>query len=95
MLLYLSCVRYANTQEIQHSIICSKRENAHLFETQHFYSFSCNYFPYTKNSYFLCLFVCLFVFWRNSPQWAMASSFMKFLDHTQRRTTVGRTPLDE
>jgi len=26
----------------------------------------------------------------------MASSFlMRFLDHTQRRTTVGRTPLDE
>jgi len=27
---------------------------------------------------------------------AMASSFlMRLLDHTQRRTTVGRTPLDE
>jgi len=25
----------------------------------------------------------------------MASSYMRFLDHTQRRTTVGRTPLDE
>ena len=25
----------------------------------------------------------------------MASSFMRFLDRTQRRTTVGRTPLDE
>ena len=37
-------------------------------------------------------FVC---FWRDSPQWARASSFMRFLDHTQRRTTVGRTPLDE
>ena len=29
------------------------------------------------------------------PQWARASSFTRFLDHTQRRTTVGRTPLDE
>jgi len=29
------------------------------------------------------------------PQWARVSSFTKFLDHTQRRTTVGRTPLDE
>jgi hypothetical protein len=29
------------------------------------------------------------------PQWARASSFMRFLDHTQRRTTVGRTSLDE
>ena len=25
----------------------------------------------------------------------MASSFFRFLDHTKRRTTVGRTPLDE
>jgi len=37
----------------------------------------------------------LFCFWRNSPQWAIASSFTRFLDQTQRRTTVGRTPLDE
>jgi hypothetical protein len=34
-------------------------------------------------------------FFCNSPQWARASSFTSFLDHTQRRTTVGRTPLDE
>jgi len=38
------------------------------------------------------LFVC---FWRKSPQWAMASSFTRFLDHTQRRTSVDRTTLDE
>jgi len=29
------------------------------------------------------------------PQWAMASSFTRFLDHTQWRTAVGRNPLDE
>ena len=38
--------------------------------------------------------VFLFRFWRNSPQWAMASSFTRFLDHTQRRNTVDRTPLE-
>ena len=38
------------------------------------------------------LLVCLC---RIIPQWAMASSITRFLDHTQRRTTVGRTPLDE
>ena len=27
--------------------------------------------------------------------WALASLFSRFLDHTQRRVTVGRTPLDE
>jgi len=32
--------------------------------------------------------------WRCGPTRAMASSFLRFLDHTQRRTTVGRTPLD-
>ena len=41
---------------------------------------------------FVCLFVC---FWRYSPQWARASLFTGFLDNTQRRTTVVRTPLDE
>ena len=42
--------------------------------------------------YHKVLFVC---FWRNSSQWVMVSSFTRFLDHTQRRTTVGRTTLDE
>ena len=31
--------------------------------------------------------------WPNAG--AMANSFLGFLDHTQRRITVGRTPLDE
>ena len=35
-----------------------------------------------------------FIF-RNSAQWAMASLFFRFLDHTQRRITIARTPLDE
>ena len=33
-------------------------------------------------------------FWRNCPQLAM-TSFTRFLDHTQRRNTVGRTSLYE
>jgi hypothetical protein len=33
-------------------------------------------------------------FWRNSLQWARASPFIRFLDHTQRQTTAVRTPLD-
>ena len=36
-----------------------------------------------------------FFLWRCGPTRAMTSSFLRFLDHTQRRTTVGRTPLDE
>ena len=30
-----------------------------------------------------------------APSGSMAASFTKFLDHTQRRTTVGTTPLNE
>ena len=33
--------------------------------------------------------------WRCGPTRVMATSFLKFLDHIQRRITVGRTPLDE
>jgi len=36
-----------------------------------------------------------FFLWRCGPMRAMASSLLRFLDHTQRRTTFGRTPLDE
>ena len=38
--------------------------------------------------------IFLFI-WHSSPQWARTSPFTRFLDHTQRRTTVDRTPLDE
>jgi len=38
------------------------------------------------------LFVCL---WQDSSHWARPSSFTRFLPHTQWRTIVGRTPLDE
>jgi len=39
---------------------------------------------------------CFFFFlWRCDPTWIMASLFLRFLDHAQRCTTVGRTPLDE
>ena len=43
----------------------------------------------------LFAFVCFFVFGATAPQWARTSSFTRFLYHTQRRTTVGRTSLDE
>ena len=36
-----------------------------------------------------------FLLWRCDPVQVMASSFLRFPDHTQRRTTAGRTPLEE
>jgi hypothetical protein len=51
------------------------------------------YFPYPVRSFSSDL---SFPFlWRCDPTRVMASSFLRFLDHTQRRTTVGRTPLDK
>ena len=44
---------------------------------------------------FVCSFVRSFVFDATAPQWARVSSFPRILDHTQRRNTDGRTPLDE
>jgi hypothetical protein len=37
----------------------------------------------------------LFFLWGCDPTQVMSSLFLRFLDHTQRCTTVGRTPLDE
>jgi len=48
---------------------------------------------------FIYILLFLFVYLAQQPppppQWVMASSLLRFLDHTQRRTIVGRTPLDE
>jgi len=41
------------------------------------------------------IFFNFFFLWLCGPTWAMISSFLRFLDHTQRCITVGRTPLDE
>ena len=40
-------------------------------------------------------FTLFFFLWRCGPTRAMASSFLRFLDHTQWGITVRRTPLDE
>ena len=36
---------------------------------------------------YIYIYVCIYIY--------MEHQFLMFLDHTQRRTTVGRTPLDE
>ena len=45
----------------------------------------------------LLYIIILFSLAATAPQWALASSFTRFvfLDHKQRHTTVGRTPLNE
>ena len=41
------------------------------------------------------MFSIFFLFGATAPQWVRTSSFTRFINHTQRRTTVCRTPLDE
>ena len=52
-------------------------------------------FPTTNVLYYYYYYYYHFFIWRSSPQYARASLFTRFLDHTQWRTIVGRTPLDE
>ena len=52
-----------------------------------------SYFEYISS--FLGFLANFSPFWRCDPKRAMASSFLMFLDHTQRRSTVGRAPMDE
>jgi hypothetical protein len=58
----------------------------------------------SMQSIFTCGVCCLFFFlalqlivvvFSTARQRPLASSFSRFLDYTQRRSTVGRTPLDE
>ena len=62
-------------------------------------SFVLRYTSHCQEQSIVCLFIFLalqhiVVF--STARWrALASSFSRFLDHIQRRATVGRTPLDE
>ena len=40
---------------------------------------------------YIYIYIHIFFLWRCDPKRVMASSFLRFLDHTQRRTTVGRS----
>jgi hypothetical protein len=51
-----------------------------------------SYKHFMSSEWFIDIF---FPLWRCGPTQTMASSFLRFLDHTQRLTTVDRTPLDE
>jgi hypothetical protein len=68
-------------------------ESKFLKQTSRAYMF---HIAFVKN--YICprsITVSYLFLWLCSPARAMASSSTRFLDHTQRRATVGRTPLDE
>ena len=59
------------------------------------HSTECNLGHFSQRLTLLPIMKATVCFWRHSPQWARVSSFTRLLDHTQRRTTEGRTPLEE
>jgi hypothetical protein len=74
--------------------------NCKYFVTRQNYCSDWFYHPpnTTFFSYSYCIIVLnlvAFFLWLCDPTQVMASSFTRFLDHTQQRTTAGRTPLDE
>jgi len=62
-----------------------------------FYLFICLFYLFLYLFIYIYIYIYLFIFCCGAAtqRGVMASSFLMFLDHTQRRTTVGRTPLDE
>jgi len=61
-----------------------------VYMRQYFDTRNCELYA---QSLFACFVFCnnihFFFLWRCDPTRVMASSFLMFLDHTQRRTTVG------
>ena len=83
-------------------------DNVHVPEDPNFHEHCSENFSVTTSDFsFQIVFRpnrYFFFYWRYNPFWvcilhpssgAIASSRTRFLDHTQRRSTVGRTPLDE
>ena len=50
---------------------------------------------FKSNIHFKIIYIYIYIYWLDSPQWARVSSFTKFLNHIQRRSTVGRTFPDQ
>jgi len=100
--LWNCCIKWVNLFE-QYIPICVSVRNGMCVKNHYFTTDCCigvhvpfMYFRKTeasKDSTIIHGF--LFLLWRCDPTRVMASSFLRFLGHTQRQTTVGRTPLDE
>jgi hypothetical protein len=52
-------------------------------------------FVFPPPPFTIVIVIWLVGFWRDNPHCARVFSFTRFLDHTKRRATVGRMPLDE
>jgi hypothetical protein len=62
---------------------------------QIFFQYFCFPLLVRFNQLSIFIYSCTFSLWHKSPQLARTAPFTRFLDHTQRHKTIGRTPLDE
>ena len=96
---YVFCLTNVFNCDTSPNCVChGKKCRREILYLYHRYNGSCKREITEPQPGFVCLFVCLFLERQSpppTPQWAVAFSFTRFLDHTQRRTTVGRTPLGE
>jgi hypothetical protein len=88
-------VTFVDLSGVSNSKLCSSH-----FITTFFYIFSTFYMylhleTFCNSLFHIVAFYYNIFLWRCDPTRVMTSSFLKFLDHTQQRTTVGKTPLDE
>ena len=89
--------KFVTTQNLEFFSYCYRKKRLKMrFLTGIVWQRSLQNSPLESSRVFVALVVNHSCFlWRCGPTLAIASSFVRFLDHTQWRTTVGRTPLDE
>ena len=76
--------------------ICPPEDEQDIARNMYMYRTVINVLKICASSWSLAKVIIYFVCdWRDNLQWARSSSFTRFLDHTRRRTTVGRAPLEE
>ena len=71
-----------------------------IYYTDYYILYFLHYTLYIHRLYSYILYIIFYILFSlpqhpPTPQWARAASFLRFLYHTQRRTTISRTPLDE
>ena len=90
----MNCCEYCNelSDFVNDLEIIDHGKECQLLKKTLLFGLECDVHLYTA---FFILFFFFFVVLA-APSRAVASSFLRFFrDHTQRHTTVGRTPLDE
>jgi len=97
-----SCKRRQNKEDVKSfiysptdALVSCLKNNIKIYIKTAPTCFGVSYIIITECTNSCLLKFSLSLLWRRGPTRAMAASFLRFLDHTRRRITVGRTPLDE